>query len=91
MGHTVARPTLQVGTPRFSEGPENTSDGADLQEFLWWALRPEGPPYAGVRREFPSTGPGRRYRMEQPCMSLAGVVRANLAEPNVSRIAVRPR
>jgi hypothetical protein len=31
----MARPRLELGTPRFSEGPEKPLEGIDLQDFYW--------------------------------------------------------
>jgi hypothetical protein len=31
----MARPRLELGTPRFSEGPNNPFEEADLQDFYW--------------------------------------------------------
>jgi hypothetical protein len=31
----MARPRLELGTPRFPEGPNNPFEEADLQDFYW--------------------------------------------------------
>jgi hypothetical protein len=31
----MARPGIEPGTPRFSEGPKNPFEDPDLQDFFW--------------------------------------------------------